>query len=78
MILMEKSFKPTVQPQRRLNPIMQDVVKKEVLKLLDVGIIYPSSDSSWVSPIQVVLKKGGIIVVMNDNNELIPARTATC
>jgi len=46
MILMEKSFKPTVQPQRRLNPIMQDVVKKEVLKLLDVGIIYPSSDSS--------------------------------
>ena len=46
-ILMEESYKPTVQPQRRLNLNMQEVVKKEVLKLLDVGVIYPISDSAW-------------------------------
>jgi len=50
-ILMEESYKPTVQPQRRLNPNMQEVVKKEVLKLLDAGIIYPISNSAWVSPV---------------------------
>ncbi|XP_021999191.1 uncharacterized protein LOC110896067 [Helianthus annuus] len=58
-ILMEDDYKPVVQPQRRLNPNMQDVVKKEVLKLLDAGMIYPISDSPWVSPTQVVPKKGG-------------------
>ena len=57
-ILMEEEYKPVVQPQRRLNPNMQDVVKKEVLKLLDTGLIYPISDSAWVSPVQVVPKKG--------------------
>ncbi|XP_035845859.1 uncharacterized protein LOC118492156 [Helianthus annuus] len=51
-ILMEDDYKPVVQPQRRLNPNMQDVVKKEVLKLLDAGMIYPISDSPWVSPTQ--------------------------
>ncbi|XP_073037447.1 uncharacterized protein, partial [Primulina eburnea] len=56
---------------------MQEVVKKEVIKLLDAGIIYPISDSRWVSPVQVVPKKGGITVVKNDNNELIPTRTVT-
>ncbi|XP_022030957.1 uncharacterized protein LOC110931893 [Helianthus annuus] len=58
-ILMEDDYKLVVQPQRRLNPNMQDVVKKEVLKLLDAGMIYPISDSPWVSPTQVVPKKGG-------------------
>src|SRR5262249_34378312 len=53
-ILMEECIKPVVQPQRRLNPNMRDVVKKEVIKLLDAGMIYPISDSSWVSPVQVV------------------------
>jgi hypothetical protein len=76
-ILMEESYKPTVQPQRRLNPNMQEVVKKEVLKLLDAGIIYPISDSAWVSPVQCVPKKGGITVVTNEQNELIPTRTVT-
>ncbi|GJR80658.1 reverse transcriptase domain-containing protein [Tanacetum coccineum] len=57
-ILMEEVYKPCVQPQRRLNPNMKEVVKKEVIKLLDAGIIYPISDSPWVSPIQVVPKKG--------------------
>ncbi|XP_019242541.1 PREDICTED: uncharacterized protein LOC109222671, partial [Nicotiana attenuata] len=58
-ILMEDNYKPIVQPQRRLNPAMQEVVKKEVVKLLAAGIIYPISDSLWVSPVQVVPKKGG-------------------
>ncbi len=52
-------------------------MKAEVIKLLDAGIIYPISDSSWVSPVQVVPKKGGMIVQKNDNNELIPTRTVT-
>ncbi|KAI3815938.1 hypothetical protein L1987_15622 [Smallanthus sonchifolius] len=76
-ILMEDEYKPVVQPQRRLNPNMQEVVKKEVLKLLDVGVIYPISDSPWVRPTQVVPKKGGMTVVMNEKNELIPSRTVT-
>nr|GFC22344.1 putative reverse transcriptase domain-containing protein [Tanacetum cinerariifolium] len=56
-ILMEESFKPVIQPQRRLNLKVQDVVKDEILKLLDSGLIYPISDSPWVSPIHVVPKK---------------------
>ena len=51
------------EPQRRLNNVMREVVKKEVLKLLHPGIIYPISHSEWVSPIQVVPKKGGMTVV---------------
>ncbi|CAN6706506.1 unnamed protein product [Malus baccata var. baccata] len=53
-ILLEEGAKPTREAQRRLNPLMMEVVKKEVIKLLDVGIIYPISDSKWVSPVQVV------------------------
>jgi hypothetical protein len=56
---------------------MKEVVKKEVLKLLDAGMIYPISDSSWVSPVHVVPKKGGMTVVANEKNELIPTRTVT-
>ena len=56
---------------------MQDVVRNEVLKLLDAGIIYPISDSSWVSPTQVVPKKSGITVMKNDEGELIPTRLTT-
>ncbi|GJW46542.1 reverse transcriptase domain-containing protein [Tanacetum coccineum] len=74
-ILIEDEFKPVIQPQRRLNPKVQDVVKNEIVKLLDSGLIYPISDSSWVSPIHVVPNKGGMTVVLNDNNELIPSRT---
>ncbi|GJT60369.1 DNA-directed DNA polymerase [Tanacetum coccineum] len=76
-ILMEDDFKPVIQPQRRLNPKVQDVVKNETIKLLDSGLIYPILDSSWVSPIHVVPKKRGMIVVLNDDNELIPCRTVT-
>jgi hypothetical protein len=53
------------------------VIKKEVIKLLDVGMIYPISDSSWVSPVHCVTKKGGITNVKNDDNELIPMRLVT-
>ncbi|RDX98404.1 hypothetical protein CR513_18683, partial [Mucuna pruriens] len=56
-ILMEEEIKPIRQQQRRLNSKILDVVKKEVTKLLATGIIYPISDSQWVSPVQVVLKK---------------------
>lgn len=56
---------------------MKEVVKKKVLKLLDAGIIYPISDSSWVSPVHVVPKKGGMTVVANEKYELIPTRTVT-
>ncbi|XP_058222963.1 uncharacterized protein LOC131332682 [Rhododendron vialii] len=76
-IALEDDVKPFRQPQHRLNPIMKDVVKAEVLKLLDVGIIYPIADSKWVSPIQVVPKKSGVTVVSNANNELVPTRVTT-
>jgi hypothetical protein len=76
-ILMEDDHKPSIESQRRLNPNLKDVVKKEILKLLDAGIIYPISDSNWVSPIHIVPKKGGTTVIRNDNNELIPTRVVT-
>ncbi|KAJ8899455.1 hypothetical protein K2173_018429 [Erythroxylum novogranatense] len=76
-IILEEEFKPSVQPQRRLNPNMKEVVKKEIVKWLDAGIIYPILDSSWVSPVQCVPKKGGMTVVTNEKNELIPTRTIT-
>ncbi|KAK2402969.1 hypothetical protein QL285_052449 [Trifolium repens] len=73
-ILLEEGAKPVRQPQRRLNPLILDVVKKEVSKLLQAGIIYPISDSQWVSPVQVVPKKSGMTVVVNDKAELVPTR----
>ncbi|GJR18014.1 hypothetical protein Tco_0966541 [Tanacetum coccineum] len=76
-ILMEDDYKPAVQHQRRVNPKIHDVIKKEVEKLLDTGLIYPISDSPWVSPIHCVPKKGGFIVVAKDENELILTRLAT-
>ncbi|KAD2393546.1 hypothetical protein E3N88_40523 [Mikania micrantha] len=76
-ILMEEDFKPVVQHQIRLNPNMQDVVKKEVIKLLDAGLIYPISDSPWASLVQVVPKKGGMTVITNERNDLIPTQTVT-
>ncbi|GJW68513.1 reverse transcriptase domain-containing protein [Tanacetum coccineum] len=74
---MEEDYEPTVQSQRRVNPKIHDVIKKEVEKLLDAGLIYPISDSPWVSPIHCVPKKGGITVVKNDDNDLIPTRLVT-
>ncbi|GJY86203.1 reverse transcriptase domain-containing protein [Tanacetum coccineum] len=74
---MEEDYKPAVQHQRRVNPKVHDIIKKEVEKLLDAGLIYPISDSPWVSPVHCVPKKGDFTVVENDENELIPTRLVT-
>nr|GEV34897.1 reverse transcriptase domain-containing protein [Tanacetum cinerariifolium] len=72
-----KDYKPTIQHQRRVNPKIHDVIKKEVKKLLDAGLIYPMSDIPWVSSVHCVPKKGGFTVVENEENELIPTRLVT-
>ncbi|GKB95334.1 reverse transcriptase domain-containing protein [Tanacetum coccineum] len=76
-ILIKENAKPVVQHQRRVNPKIHKVIKQEVIKLLDAGLIYPISDSPWVSPVHCVPKKGGITVVKNEENELIPTRLVT-
>ncbi|KAK1617943.1 hypothetical protein QYE76_023460 [Lolium multiflorum] len=73
-INMEEDAKPVVEHQRCLIPKMKEVVRNEVLKLLEASIIYPIADSRWVSPVHCVPKKGGMTVVPNDNDELIPQR----
>ncbi|GJY25366.1 reverse transcriptase domain-containing protein [Tanacetum coccineum] len=75
-ILMEDDYEPAVQHQRRVNPKIHDVIKKEVEKLLDAGLIYPISGSPWVSPVHCVPKKGGMTVVTNNAiNELVYHKT---
>ena len=76
-IMMEENAKTSIKHQRRLNPMMKEVVRKEVLKWLNVGFIYAISDNPWVSPTHVVPKKGGIIVIRNKKNELILTRKVT-
>ena len=76
-INMEPDAKPVVDHQRRLNPKMKEVVRTEILKHLEAGIIYPIADSRWVSLIHCVPKKRGITVVPNDKHELIPQRIVT-
>nr|GEY30166.1 hypothetical protein [Tanacetum cinerariifolium] len=76
-ILIEEDYKPAVQHQIRVNPKIYDVIKKEVEKLLDAGLIYPIYDSQWVSPVHCVPKKGSFTVVENEKNELIPTRLVT-
>ena len=62
-ILLEENAKPSVEHQRRLNLVMKEVVRKEVLKWLNAGFIYAISDNPWVSPVHVVPKKGGFTVI---------------
>ena len=76
-IHLEDESMTSVEHQRRLNPNLKDVVKKEIMKLLEVGVIYDISDSKWVGHVHVVPKKGGITVITNEKNELIPTRTVT-
>nr|GFA57536.1 DNA-directed DNA polymerase [Tanacetum cinerariifolium] len=76
-ILLEEDFSPKLQSQRRVNLKIHDVIKKEVEKLLDAGLIYPISESPWVSPVHCVPKKGGMTVIKNDKNELVPTRLVT-
>ena len=68
-IYLEENAKPSREMQWRLNPNLKEVVRNEVIKLLDNGIIYPIFDSKWVSPTQVVPKKSEVTVVKNENNE---------
>ena len=76
-IYLEEEAKPVRQLQRRLNPHIQEVIRAEVLKLLQVGIIYPISDSTWVSPTQVVPKKFGVTIVHNEKGEEVPTLLTT-
>nr|GEV51773.1 reverse transcriptase domain-containing protein [Tanacetum cinerariifolium] len=76
-ILIEDESKPAIQHQRWVNPKIHEVIKKEVIKLLDARLIYPIFDSPWVSLVHCVPKKGGITVVTNEDNELIPTRLVT-
>ncbi|XP_022143639.1 uncharacterized protein LOC111013500 [Momordica charantia] len=56
-IILEEEATNSIECQMRLNPKMKEVVKKEIIKLLNAGVIYLISDSSWVSPVQCVPKK---------------------
>ena len=76
-ILLEENSKTSIEHQRRLNLVMKEVVRKEVLKWLNVGLIYAISDSPWVSLVHVVPKKRRFTVIRNEKNELIPTRTVT-
>ena len=76
-ILLEENARTSIEHQRRLNPVMKEVVRKEVLKWLNASFIYAISDSPWVSPVHVVPMKGGFTVIRNEKNKLIPTRTMT-
>jgi len=74
---MEDDHKLSTEYQRRLKSKIQEVVKAEILKLLKADIIYPISNSEWVSLIHVMPKKGGMMVIRNEADQLIPTRTVT-
>ena len=76
-ILLNDDAKTLVKHQRRLKPVMKDIVRKEVLKWLNARFIYAISDSPWVILVHVVPKKGAFTVIRNERNELIPTRTVT-
>ena len=76
-ILLEENVKTFIEHQRRLNPVMKEVVRKEVLKWLNACFIYAISNSPWLSPVHMVPKKGGFTMIRNEKNELIPTRTVT-
>ncbi|CAM8956459.1 unnamed protein product [Rhodiola kirilowii] len=73
-ILLEDGVKPSREPQRRLNPIMMEIVRKEIQKLLDADVIYPISDSQWVSPVHLVPKKSGITVEEDAEGNMVTTR----
>ena len=81
-ILLEEDSHPSREAQRRLNPKVWDIVKDEILKWLNAGIIHPISDSPWVSLVHVVPKKAGITVTMIDKGEELqthlPAKWRVC
>ena len=76
-IMLEEDCKTSREHQRRINLVLSDVVKKEVQKLLETGIIYPISDNKWVSPVHVVAKKGGVTEVSNAKGKSVAEHTHT-
>ena len=76
-IFLEEDSRPSREAQRRLNPKVWDVVKDEIHKWLNAGIIYPISDSPWASPVHVVPKNAGIIVTTNDKGKELQTRLLT-
>lgn len=76
-IHLEDGHTTSIEPQTRLNPTLKEVVKKEILKLREAGIIYAILDSQWVSPVHVVPKKGGMTIVKDDKGNDISTRTVT-
>ncbi|XP_049406255.1 uncharacterized protein LOC125869898 [Solanum stenotomum] len=76
-IQLEEDCSPSIEHQWMLNLPMQEVVKKEIIKWLDAGVVYPIFDHHWVNQVQCVPKKGGMIVVANEKNELVPQRPVT-
>jgi len=76
-IHLEDNAKPIRQMRRRLNPHMKEVIQKEVVELLNAGIIYPISNNQWINSVQVIPKKSGITVIKNNEGELIPTRQTT-
>ena len=76
-ILLEDNAKTSIEHQRRLNPVIKEVIIKEVLKWLNASFIYAISNNPWVSPVHVVPKKGRFTIIINEKNELIPTRTVT-
>ena len=73
-ILLTSDAKLVREPRCKLNPAVKEVVMKDILNLLDQGIIYPISDIQWVSTVHVVPKKTSLTLVPNEQNELIPMR----
>ena len=73
-IYLNEEATPKREPQHRLNHIMQEAVRTEILKLLDNGIFYSIFNSQWVSPVHTVLKKSGFTMVENENKEWIQTR----
>ena len=76
-ILLGDYYGNSIKQQRILNLIIKEVVKKEIIKSFDAGIIYPILDSLWVSPVYYFPRKGGVTVVANEKNELVPFRIVT-
>ena len=72
-----EDVEPIVDTQKRVHPRMKDVVRKEVIRLLESGVIYPISDSKWVNHVHSIPKHGGITTIQNDKDEVLPSRTIT-
>ena len=76
-IFLEDESRPVTESQKRLNPRVWEAVKEEILKWLNAEIIYPISDSQWVSPVHVVSNKAKVAVTTNEKGEEIQTRLLT-